>query len=731
MTRLGVLRILGLFVLLQAAAICVASGEEDQSSETPVALMRVQLPISGNADQILVTRLERVRDRLSAAASAQKSDRRPLLIIELAPRPGATVAGEGSSFERAFTVASFLGSGEMRSVKTVAFVPRTIRGHGALLALACEEVVMSPDALLSAVDTGKPDGLAVGKTTIVGYQEIAQTSMTIPMQMATALADPQVELLQVETEAGIEFLLRSELEEFAAGHEIVEQKTLVPAGTPAEFDGREWRQFGFVKYLASTPEAVAKAYGIAVETLEEEDALSNEWTPVLIDVQGEITPQTTGQLQSLLGRSLESGEVNWVGVRIDSAGGDLESCLQLANALAKLDANSVRTVAYVPSEAVGGAAVVALACDQLVMHPEARLEAGDQEIAPDVRDALEVSLRESLAPRTRHSWSLLESMIDPQVELLEYQNKTTGQKRVMSAEEMAALPDSVDWQRPQPVGDGKGPLAFTGEDALAMDLAWRNVDSFDELQDAFQLQIEPVVLKPNWALELVEALASPEFSIILIMVGFAGLYIELRTAGLGVGGFIATVALVLFFWSKFLNGTAGWLEVLLFALGLAFILLEVFVLPGFGIFGLGGGALIIASLVLASLTFVAPHSTSEVKELVGSMGSVVIAGVGVLVLAVLSNYLLPQVPGFRKMVLAPPPPEERAFMEKNEAVVDYSNLIGTEGVATTHLRPAGKAEIDHQLIDVIAEGVPLDAGTPIVVVDAKGNRVIVRGLEKA
>ena len=322
-------------------------------------------------------------------------------------------------------------------------------------------------------------------------------------------------------------------------------------------------------------------------------------------------------------------------------------------------------------------------------------------------------------------------MIDPTVELLEYQNKNSGARRIMSAEEMADLPDALDWQRPQPLKADRGPLKFTGEKALELELAWRNVESFDQLQDTFNLDLEPVVLEPNWALELVEALASPEFSFVLLMIGFAGVYIELRTPGLGVGGFVATVALVLFFWSQYLNGTAGWLEVLLFLLGLIFILMEIFVLPGFGIFGLGGGALVIASLVLASVTFVAPHSSADMRELVGSLGSVIMSLAAVIVIAVISNYFLPQVPIFRKMVLSPPPVEERAYMEKQESVVDYSHLIGSEGVATTHLRPAGKAEIDHQLLDVIAEGEPLDAGTALVVVDARGNRVVVRSVENA
>lgn len=65
-------------------------------------------------------------------------------------------------------------------------------------------------------------------------------------------------------------------------------------------------------------------------------------------------------------------------------------------------------------------------------------------------------------------------------------------------------------------------------------------------------------------------------------------------------------------------------------------------------------------------------------------------------------------------------------MDKHEAVADYSHLVGAKGVAATDLRPSGKADIDHRLVDVIAEAEPLDRGTPIVVVDARGNRVVVR-----
>lgn len=722
--------VLGALALVVGSRALAAEQDAEKAIE-PAALVKVHLPLTGSADQALEATLKRTRDRLLTLAKEQKSADRPLLVLELSPRAGDPSLGEGSQFERAFSLARFLCSREMAGVKTVAFLPRSVRGHGTLLALACEEIVMAPDALLGQAGINQSDQGTIRQTVVAAYREIAEVRRTIPVALAVGMIDPQAEVLQVETEDGVHFVLRSEFDEFAEGHEIVAEKTLAPVGTMAEFDGREGRQFGFVKYLASNRKGVAEAFSLPVEALVEDESLDAQWRPVILEVRGEITPQKAGQLVALLGTTLDTSDANWIGVRIDSSGGDLEASVRLATALAELDANSVRTVAYVPAEASGGAAIVALACDQLVMHPTARMSARSAAPGPGELEAAKLSLRESLAPRTDRSWSLLAAMIDPGLELFEYHNKTTGVTRIMGDEEAANLADAESWQQRRPIQAANEPLEFSGDRALELGLAWQNVESYDQLKGIYALAGDPVVAQPNWALEFIEALASPEFAVLLMMAGFAGIYIELRTPGLGVGGFVATVALVLFFWSKYLHGTAGWLEVLLFATGVAFLLLEIFVLPGFGVFGLGGGAMVIASLVLASLTFVAPHNSSDMEELARSMGTVAMAGVGVLVIAAVSSRFLPQVPVLRRMVLAPPPPEERAYMEKHESVADYSELIGARGTAATHLRPAGKAEIGHRLVDVIAEGEPLDQGTAIVVVDARGNRVVVRAAETA
>ena len=213
------------------------------------------------------------------------------------------------------------------------------------------------------------------------------------------------------------------------------------------------------------------------------------------------------------------------------------------------------------------------------------------------------------------------------------------------------------------------------------------------------------------------------------MIGFVGVYIELHSPGVGVGGFVAAVAFLLFFWSNFLNGTAEWLEVLLFLGGIFFLLLEVLVLPGFGIFGLGGGAMILASLVLATQTFVLPRTESQMVELRHSLTIVAAATLTVVIASIALRRYLPSAPLFRKLLLNPTPEEDLVDLDYRESLADFSHLVGQQGVATTNLMPAGKADFNGQLVDVIAEGLPIDRGNAIVVVKARGNRVLVRAVE--
>jgi len=730
-----------------------ADDREGPEQSGLAALVEVKLPLGSGGEAPLKQIITRARDRLIAEARLRGDDRRPILVLNFVPTGGSE--GAGSQFETVLSLARFLESREMADVKTVAWIPRTIRGHGVLAAIACEEIVMAADAELGDASADEPADQAVSRTVVEAYREIADAKRTIPVALAVGMIDPAVEVVQIESEEGVRFLLSEEVEEFRTDNEVISQRTLVPAGSAARFTGREGRQFGFVKYLAAERPEVAKALSTSIESLEVDQSLLADWEPVMITIRGEITPGAVSQFSTLLNDNVARG-ANWIGVRIDSVGGDLDACLTLANQLAELDPNAVRTVAYVPVEAKGGAALIALACDQLVMAPDAVIGIGphlaeigrddnrnlppkprrgrgfkrqrEEEDPAELRASVasaEISLRSSLAAKTDCSWSLLAAMIDPDVKLFQYRHKETGDARWMSPEEAGELRDAANWTQGAPLHADAEPLVLRGTQALDAGIAFQTVDSFDQLQRLYGLN-QVAFVEPNWAMKLVHALASPTLATFLLMLGLVGMYIEMKTPGVGVGGVVAALAFLLFFWSKSLEGTATSLEIVMFVGGLVLMLIEIFVVPGVGVFGLTGGLMVIFSLVLASQTFTFPRSGAEMDEMRRSMSIVVGAGIGVIGLAIALRRFLPKAPLFNRLVLEPPPPEERITLSHREALADYSHLVGVTGEAMTDLRPGGRALIGGQLIDVIAEGIPLDRGTPVTVVEAHANRVLVR-----
>lgn len=57
--------------------------------------------------------------------------------------------------------------------------------------------------------------------------------------------------------------------------------------------------------------------------------------------------------------------------------------------------------------------------------------------------------------------------------------------------------------------------------------------------------------------------------------------------------------------------------------------------------------------------------------------------------------------------------------------VGLVELLGSEGVAVTILRPAGFAEIGGKRVDVVTRGENIEQGTKVRVVEVEGNRVVV------
>ncbi len=682
-------------------------------------LVRIPLPITGNVDKQAIQQVQRALADMSADGD------RPVLVLEFSSAQNQT--GQGSDFSRSLELARFLSSREVSKAKTVAYIPKALQGHAVLVAMACEEIIMAREAQIGEAGIDEPAEEAIGATTRHGYLEIADRRRTIPGEVALGMLDKTVEVLKVETEVSREFVLRSDLDALKQKHSIQPPTVLSRPGQLARFSGREARELGFVTSLAEDRAALAAMLSLSPDALEDDPSLLGGWRPVRIAIKGPIDGASITRIQRMIDDQIHGQDANFICLWIDSPGGSLVDSMNLANYLADLDRGKVRSVAYVPSEARADAALIAMACDQLVMHHNAVLGgSGAQDFSPDDIQWARETLRDSLGPKKSRSWSLTAALIDPEMRVFRYTQRRDGLVDYFSEAELQRQVDPNGWNRGEEVTRPVGPLRLQGDRAEELGLARRTVQDFQGFKQLFGLENELVLAEPGWADNLIDALAAPAVAWLLLLIGGAALYAELQAPGIGVGGFVSGICFLLYFWSKHLKGTAGWLEVLLFAAGVCCILLEFFVLPGSAIFGLGGGLLVIASVVLASQTFVLPHNDYQMTQLQNSLLGLVGVSLGIVVSAMLMRRYLPHSPFFSHMMLEPPSDAELEDLSHREAMVDFEHLVGQHGLAITQLVPSGKARFGSQLVDVIADGEVISRGAKIVVVAVQGNRVVVR-----
>ena len=148
--------------------------------------------------------------------------------------------------------------------------------------------------------------------------------------------------------------------------------------------------------------------------------------------------------------------------------------------------------------------------------------------------------------------------------------------------------------------------------------------------------------------------------------------------------------------------------ILLFGLGLALVVAEVFI-PSMGVLGMAAGLSLMTSIGMA---FYEDPGTGTLL--------LVITAVTVPIILTFGIKLFPRTPLGRKITA-------RGFSFEDGRAVDRRDegLAGARGIVEAQLRPAGIARIDGRRVDVVSRGESIDAGTEVVVVEVSGNRVIV------
>ena len=252
----------------------------------------------------------------------------------------------------------------------------------------------------------------------------------------------------------------------------------------------------------------------------------------------------------------------------------------------------------------------------------------------------------------------------------------------------------------------------------------------DEQLQAFMGATTLARANESWSEGFVRFMTSMPVRGVLIAIFLIAIFIELITPGTGIGGSVALITLIAMIAPPAMIGLAGWWEIIAIIVGLLFLAIEAFVVPGFGFFGIVGLVSLFAGILW---TFIPAGSSltnpNTQQDLMGAIVTVLLGSFSAGIIIWLISRNLDRIPIFDKLILAS---ASGIGAEPREQSV-FSAMLGDEptlqpgntGTTTTDLRPSGQADILGNLTDVVAEFGYIEAGTPIRVTAVESFRIVV------
>ena len=412
------------------------------------------------------------------------------------------------------------------------------------------------------------------------------------------------------------------------------------------------------------------------------------------DIDGEIDLGLAPYIRRVISEA-EKQNADAIVFRINTFGGRVDAATQIKDAIL---ASKIQTIAFINNRAISAGALIALSCKNIVMVPGSSIGAATvvdqtgQKVGEKYQSYMRSEMR-STAERNGRRTDIAQGMVDERIVVEGLDDSTTL-------------------------------ITLTSGEALKYNIADFVESDLNKALADFELKnMRIVTLDSNWAEEVVRFLNNPIVSSLLIMIGLLGIFAEIKTPGWGLGGTVGLIALALFFGSSYILQLASIIEILMFVAGLVLLALEIFVIPGFGIAGIAGIVLIIASLFFALIS----NDTYFDWDMV-SIAIVQLTGALVATLIFVSLLLryLPKSSIFNRLILADEASADKGFV----SYPSDKELLGAEGVALTTLRPAGTAEINGHRVDVVADWEYIERGSRIKVLRVEGVKVVVKQVKE-
>ncbi len=279
------------------------------------------------------------------------------------------------------------------------------------------------------------------------------------------------------------------------------------------------------------------------------------------------------------------------------------------------------------------------------------------------------------------------------------------------------------------VTDSGKVLTFTTNEAIEHNYCDGTAENIREIikQELNEKPYELVKFQPTTWDNIKGFMTSPIFQSILIMLIIGGIYFELQTPGVGFSLIVAITAAVLYFAPLYIDGLAEHWEILLFFIGIALILIEIFAIPGFGFVGISGIILVVVGLALSLIDnfrfdFKHVQATDTITAFLTVSGGLLMSFGAIIYLTskIGSKGLL------NKMALHTTLDNKDGYIG---VPIEEAQVIGETGLVTTDLRPSGKVRINKKSYDAISENNDfIEKGNSVKVVRYEAGQVYVEKL---
>lgn len=402
-------------------------------------------------------------------------------------------------------------------------------------------------------------------------------------------------------------------------------------------------------------------------------------------LDGEISDYMVNYLERAYAEAEEIGADTML-LELDTYGGYVTAAVSMKQLI--MDAE-IPTYCYINDKAISAGALIALSCDKIVMKHGGSIGAAEPRLGEEKADEKVVSFwtaqLAAAAEENGRNPELARAMSDSSV-VIEGLSEDGKLLTLTSAE--ALEHKMVDF--------------VANADSEALDMLGIDEATVVDVEYSFQEQGAKV-------------LGNSVVSTVLLSVGIGSLVLEVFFAGVGIFATVGVAALALYFIGALLVSYTAWIAVALAFAGLVLLIMEIFVIPGFGICGVLGIGSIVGAVICA-----APSLSIAMIQLA-------VALLAAIVLVIISLKCGKTRRVWSKLILKEATTTEGGYISQPGGI---NALVGKCGVALTDLRPSGAALLDDKRTDVLSEGGFIKRGTMVEVIRVEGSSVVVRPQEE-